>query len=406
MIEFACPSCSQALEVEDEATGLTVPCPTCNTSLTIPAKPAPELTDDIPTRVSPRLPHDEPQANVDAEAQPIPPKLYGTYSLNAERREKAAYQKKIVLLLWFFTSLTILFFGMAHGNGTASMLALISLVAVGVLLAPQIRNYLANTAREAEERRRRMQAEIDVLIQKHAEALRIKRLQKRRPDAYGNVVDDEWNREMEYFCQKVLRPAFPQMCNWSLLDSFPRAAKPPVNVRAPGVLDAVFLSDREFKRERKQADIANAAFYAESIRQTLFQRINAQIDKQSQSKPITALDVSTLSPTGYEAYCVQILTDDGWDATTTQTSGDQGVDILATRNGKKAVFQCKFYTSLVGNAAVQEAIAGKAWASADYAFVVSNADFTPPAKALAAKTGVHLIHHSNLSNLDHYLDPA
>jgi HJR/Mrr/RecB family endonuclease len=209
---------------------------------------------------------------------------------------------------------------------------------------------------------------------------------------------------MEYFCQKVLRPAFPKICNWSLLDRFPPTAKPPPNVRAPGVLDAVFLSDRELKKERKQADIASAALFANSVRQALYRRIDAQIDAHSKSKPIEELDFSKLSPTGYEAYCTQILMDHGWNATTTQTSGDQGIDILATRNGKKAVFQCKLYNALpVGNDAVQEVIAGKAWASADYAFVVSNADFTPPAKALAAKAGVHLIHHSRLANLDDYL---
>ena len=64
------------------------------------------------------------------------------------------------------------------------------------------------------------------------------------------------------------------------------------------------------------------------------------------------------------------------------------------------MFQCKLYSYPVGNAAVQEAISGKIWASADSAFVVSNADFTPSAKALAAKVGVHLVHYSMLKNLD------
>jgi hypothetical protein len=404
MIDFVCPSCNRSLEVEDDAAGSTAPCPACNTSLAIPAKPAPKLINDTPTRVTPRFLRDEPQGKVNAKAGPTGPQAQNTYSLSARQKRAVERQKKNIALFWFFASLTILFLGMVSGNSSAAVFGFISLVAAGIYIAPEIRRYAANAAKEAAERQRQLQAEVDALIQKHADALRIKRLQKRRPDGYGNVVDEEWNREMEYFCQKVLRPAFPQICDWSLLDRFPRAAKQPLNAHAPGVLDAVFLSDRQLKKARMQADTARAALNADNIRQALFRRIDAQVDAHSESKPIEALDVSTLSPAGYEAYCAQVLMDDGWDATTTQTSGDQGVDILATRNGKKAVFQCKFYTSLVGNAAVQEAIAGRAWASADYAFVVSNADFTPSARALAAKAGVHLIHHSSLSNLDPYLN--
>jgi restriction system protein len=114
--------------------------------------------------------------------------------------------------------------------------------------------------------------------------------------------------------------------------------------------------------------------------------------------------VLTLSPTEFEAYCEQLLVNSGWQSTTTKASGDQGIDILATRDGLKAVFQCKKQSSPVGNKAVQEAIAGKSFASADYAFVVSNADFTPSARELAAKSGVHLLHYSSLSCLDQYLE--
>ena len=77
---------------------------------------------------------------------------------------------------------------------------------------------------------------------------------------------------------------------------------------------------------------------------------------------------------------------------------------MARKKQKKAVFQCKLYSSPVGNKAVQEALAGKAFESCDLAFVVSNADYTRAAIELASTTGVHLIHYSELSALDRFLD--
>ena len=42
----------------------------------------------------------------------------------------------------------------------------------------------------------------------------------------------------------------------------------------------------------------------------------------------------------------------------TQSSGDQGIDIIAFKHRKKYGIQCKYYTHPVGNKAVQEAYAG------------------------------------------------
>ena len=80
----------------------------------------------------------------------------------------------------------------------------------------------------------------------------------------------------------------------------------------------------------------------------------------------------------------------------TQACGDQGIDVIAQHGNVKAVFQCKKYSQPVGNAAVQEIIAGKAFEQAHVAAVVSNATFTPSATQLASTTGVFLLHISEL----------
>lgn len=88
------------------------------------------------------------------------------------------------------------------------------------------------------------------------------------------------------------------------------------------------------------------------------------------------VNIDRLTPTEFEAHCASLLVKGGWSAKITQASGDQGIDIIGERNGLKAVFQVKKSSSTVGNKAVQEVIAGKSFASADLAFVVSNAGFT------------------------------
>ncbi len=105
---------------------------------------------------------------------------------------------------------------------------------------------------------------------------------------------------------------------------------------------------------------------------------------------------SNMSPLDYERMCADILTADGWHARITKASGDQGVDVVADRNGVRIVLQCKLYSSPVGNSAVQEVFAGKVHEEAQYAAVVTNAGYTVGARQIANKTQVALLHHDDL----------
>lgn len=118
--------------------------------------------------------------------------------------------------------------------------------------------------------------------------------------------------------------------------------------------------------------------------------------KSPSSNSRISVDFESLDPIQFEHHCSDILTSYGWKSRTTKGSGDQGIDIIATYNGVKAVFQCKKYSQPVGNGAVQEIIAGKVFEQAHVAAVVSNATFTPSAKQLASTAGVHLLHFSEL----------
>jgi len=101
----------------------------------------------------------------------------------------------------------------------------------------------------------------------------------------------------------------------------------------------------------------------------------------------------------FEFWAKEKLENLGYTISLTPITGDQGVDIIATRNGKKYAIQCKSYSGQVGNAAVQEVIAGKIFYDCDYACVVTNSSFTPFAYQLAAKAGVIMCANENLDSL-------
>jgi len=102
----------------------------------------------------------------------------------------------------------------------------------------------------------------------------------------------------------------------------------------------------------------------------------------------------------FEAYVALVLRDNGFKRVEiTKGSGDQGVDILAERNGKRYAVQCKNYAGAVGNFAVQEAYAGAEFYGCDVPVVVCPGTFTRGAKELAESTGVVLWDAQRLSHM-------
>lgn len=93
----------------------------------------------------------------------------------------------------------------------------------------------------------------------------------------------------------------------------------------------------------------------------------------------------------FETYCAVLLEKNNfYNVKVTQGSGDQGIDIIAQKDGIKYGIQCKCYSSDIGNKAVQEAFAGKTFYNCHVAAVLTNRYFTTSAKELAEKNGVLL----------------
>jgi len=83
----------------------------------------------------------------------------------------------------------------------------------------------------------------------------------------------------------------------------------------------------------------------------------------------------------------------------TRGSGDQGVDVLAEKEGVRYAVQCKCYSSDLGNTPVQEVNTGKAIYHCHVGAVVTNRYFTQSAKEAAKATGVLLWDRAKLQEL-------
>lgn len=102
----------------------------------------------------------------------------------------------------------------------------------------------------------------------------------------------------------------------------------------------------------------------------------------------------------FEHWCADLLAKNGFtDVTVTQASGDQGVDIVAVKDGVHYAIQCKCYSSDLGNTPVQEVYAGKEMYSCQVGVVMTNRHFTAGAKQLAEKTRVLLWDRDKLSEM-------
>ena len=102
----------------------------------------------------------------------------------------------------------------------------------------------------------------------------------------------------------------------------------------------------------------------------------------------------------FEHYCAGLLRKLNFtNVEVTKGSGDQGVDIVAVKEGVRYAIQCKCYSSSLGNSPVQEVNAGKQLYGCHVAVVLTNQHFTSGAKTLAAATGVLLWDRDELERM-------
>jgi hypothetical protein len=93
----------------------------------------------------------------------------------------------------------------------------------------------------------------------------------------------------------------------------------------------------------------------------------------------------------FEHWCAKKIEQQGWSVVVSNASGDQGVDIIASRETVTVVVQCKRYSTPIGNKAIQEVYSGAKHYVADCAVVIGAGGFTKSGQELASSTEVILL---------------
>lgn len=102
-------------------------------------------------------------------------------------------------------------------------------------------------------------------------------------------------------------------------------------------------------------------------------------------------NIDNMTGEEFEQFSADILKKCGFrNVRITPVSGDQGVDILAEKDGIKYAIQCKCYSSPLGNKPIQEVHSGKEIYGCHVGVVLTNSTFTDGAKVAAQKTNTLL----------------
>ncbi|MEM9778069.1 MAG: restriction endonuclease, partial [Chloroflexota bacterium] len=107
---------------------------------------------------------------------------------------------------------------------------------------------------------------------------------------------------------------------------------------------------------------------------------------------IRTLDqMQSLDPVDFERYCAWLYQKEGYTVQETKTSGDEGIDLLLKKGGKKVVVQCKRYAGNVGQPVVRDLYGAMFHVAATEAHVCTTGRLSRQAEQWAAGKPIELI---------------
>jgi len=145
---------------------------------------------------------------------------------------------------------------------------------------------------------------------------------------------------------------------------------------------------RELEVKRVQLDAAN------EVHLRLLNTLNSRLHK------LLTCPWQGFAGLQFEQFLEQVFLENGYDVSLTGQTGDQGVDLIVSMNGRRIAIQAKGYPgSTVGNSAIQEVHAGMTHHRCQFSVVVTNSRFTKSAVNLANSVNCRLIDGSQISAL-------
>jgi len=230
-----------------------------------------------------------------------------------------------------------------------------------------------------DERRNKQLGWDSILTQHHDVVDRFLEIAERKVSIVDEYGDEDWDalpEEIDRCMAKLAKRARINLSKWGLKD---------------------------FGRYEVKAK-ALVGMYRDECAHYLSESLNSEFRKYHEARknlPTTAEDFSTGTGIDFETQLAKLLKEEaGFESVVgTPTTGDQGADLIAKKDGKTIVIQAKRYKGPVGNGAVQEVVAAIRFYNAHEGWVVTNSTFTPSARALAHANNVRLIDGNQLRDM-------
>jgi HJR/Mrr/RecB family endonuclease len=147
-------------------------------------------------------------------------------------------------------------------------------------------------------------------------------------------------------------------------------------------------------------ELAQNVIFSETVCQEIIQKKSCLSLEENRRIDLYNNKYDYMDGHDFERYCASVLEKNGFsDVSVTPGSGDQGIDVIAYKDGVKYGIQCKCYSSDIGNKAVQEAFSGAKFYECHVPVVLTNRYFTKSAKELAEKANVLLWDRDKLNTL-------
>jgi len=211
----------------------------------------------------------------------------------------------------------------------------------------------------------------------YLQKLALKRKQLRYVDYYGDLIEEDWEREVQNF----VKSKYNYILN-EFIENTPN------------------LLEKELRKVNKLEEYRSLDY--------VYLYIMLKVESYSEVESVDSSNEDTTDDIT-DGYQYELVTKEmfallDWETLVTPKSGDQGADLIIEKYGLKFVVQCKFYNNPVGNKAVQEVIAAKGFYDAWGAIVVTNSDYTKSARQLAESHGVILLHDSQILEWSQLVD--
>ena len=151
------------------------------------------------------------------------------------------------------------------------------------------------------------------------------------------------------------------------------------------------LFENRFSDETKEFAIKSANEISQKIDRSLARQ--ALFSNYGENTPNACLidEIDRMNGLEFESLCADLLCQNGFvNVSLTPGSGDQGVDVLAEKDGIRYAIQCKCYSKDLGNTPIQEVHTGKDFYGCHVGVVMTNRYFTPGAIEAAKRTNTLL----------------